>query len=79
MARDAAHGEGIPRITLTHRHVDVPLSDLGREQAAALGRWFASFEPDAQPEILLASPYIRAVQTAKLFGAAGGYDPHEPI
>ncbi|MFS0848663.1 histidine phosphatase family protein [Novosphingobium panipatense] len=47
----------------------------GREKAAALGRWFASFEPDAQPEILLASTYIRAVQTAKLFGAAGRTSP----
>lgn len=79
VARDAAHAAGLTRIALTHRDVDVPLSDLGREQATAFGHWFASFEPERQPEILLASPYIRAVQTAELFRAAGGCDPLEPI
>lgn len=79
VARDAAHTEGLARIALTHRDVDVPLSDLGREQATALGRWFASFEAHEKPEVMLASPYVRAVQTAELFRAAGGCDPYEAI
>lgn len=79
VARDAAHSEGLARIALTHRDVDVPLSELGMEQATALGRWFASFGTEARPEILLTSPYVRAVQTAELFRAAGGCDPQAAI
>ncbi|HET9630709.1 MAG TPA: histidine phosphatase family protein, partial [Novosphingobium sp.] len=41
VARDLATEQGLPRIALEHRDVDVLLSDLGREQASALGRWFA--------------------------------------
>jgi len=79
VARDAAHAEGLARIALTHRDVDVPLSDLGREQASALGTWFGSFDPSARPDVMLASPYVRAVETAQLFRAAGGCDPAERI
>jgi broad specificity phosphatase PhoE len=79
VARDAAHEKGLTRIDLAHRDVDVPLSDLGREQARSLGSWFASFEEDRKPEILLSSPYLRAVETAQLFRDGGGCDPKEPI
>lgn len=77
VARDEAHAAGALRIALTHRDVDVPLSDLGQEQAASLGRWFAA--QAAQPQVMIASPYLRAQETAKLFRAAGGCDPDEPI
>ena len=79
VARDAAHEAGLARIALTHRDVDVPLSELGRDQATALGRWFASAHEDGRPEVLLASPYVRAVQTAELFRAAGGCERDERI
>ncbi|MDB5699380.1 MAG: histidine phosphatase family protein [Alphaproteobacteria bacterium] len=54
------------------RDVDVPLSDLGERQAEALGRWFAAMEEADKPEIVLASPYARARQTATLIRDAGG-------
>jgi broad specificity phosphatase PhoE len=79
LARDKATAEGLARIALTGRDVDVPLSDLGREQAKALGRWFASAHEDGRPEIMLASPYVRAVQTAEIFRAQGGCHPEEKI
>ena len=79
VARDAADEAGLARIALTHRDVDVPLSDLGRKQATALGRWFASAHEDGRPEVMLASPYVRAVQTAELFRAAGGCHRDERI
>jgi len=79
VARDAADEAGLARIALTHRDVDVPLSRLGREQAASLGRWFASAHEDGRPEVMLASPYIRAVETAQLFRQAGGCDRDEAI
>ncbi|MCA1661965.1 MAG: histidine phosphatase family protein [Novosphingobium sp.] len=79
VARDAADEAGLARIALTHRDVDVPLSELGREQAAALGKWFATAHEDGRPEVMLASPYVRAVQTAELFRAASGCRSDERI
>ena len=72
VARDAADAAGLAAIDLKIRDVDVPLSDLGREQADALGRWFAQLPETARPEIVLASPYVRARQTAKAICEAGG-------
>jgi broad specificity phosphatase PhoE len=77
VARDLAHAQGERRIPLTIRDVDVPLSDLGREQAASLGKWFA--KRGELPEVVLASPYLRARQTAELFRANGGCEPGEAI
>ena len=72
VARDAAHAAGLGVIDIALRDVDVPLSDLGHEQARALGRWFASLPEAERPEVVLASPYVRARQTAKAICEAGG-------
>jgi 2,3-bisphosphoglycerate-dependent phosphoglycerate mutase len=72
VARDAAHEAGLGVIDIALRDVDVPLSDLGHEQARALGRWFASLPEAERPEVVLASPYVRARQTAKAICDAGG-------
>jgi broad specificity phosphatase PhoE len=77
VARDLATEQGSHRIPLDLRDVDVPLSDLGREQAASLGKWFARREE--QPEVVLASPYVRARQTAEIFREHSGCDPDESI
>jgi broad specificity phosphatase PhoE len=72
VARDAAQEAGAAMIDLDLRDVDVPLSDLGHQQAAAAGRWFAALPEGERPEILLSSPYVRALQTASAIGDAGG-------
>ena len=72
VARDAAHEAGLDVIDIALRDVDVPLSDLGKEQATALGRWFAALPEGEKPEVVLASPYVRARQTAKAICEAGG-------
>jgi broad specificity phosphatase PhoE len=72
VARDLAHEAGHSVIDLDLRDVDVPLSDLGHEQAEAAGRWFAALPEEDKPEVLLSSPYIRAKQTAEAICAAGG-------
>jgi broad specificity phosphatase PhoE len=79
VARDEAHAEGLARIELTERDVDVPLSLLGRDQARALGRWFRSGHETDRPEVMLASPYVRALETAEIFRAEGGCHFGEPI
>jgi probable phosphoglycerate mutase len=75
VARDAADAAGLAHIDIAERDVDVPLSTLGEEQARALGKWFAAMPPDQRPTVVLASPYLRAVQTAELVREAGGIAP----
>ena len=59
-------------IGLEVRDVDVPLSELGRQQAAAVGRWFAAQPEEERPEVVISAPYFRARETADLICAAGG-------
>ncbi|KGJ09160.1 histidine phosphatase family protein [Paracoccus sphaerophysae] len=72
VARDLAYQQGLARIDLTGRDVDVPLSGLGQQQARALGHWFAEGREDGRPNVVLSSPYLRAQETARLFRDAGG-------
>ena len=71
VARDAAHEAGAREIDIDMRDVDVPLSDLGLQQAEAAGRYFAALPADERPEVILSSPYVRARQTAELICKAG--------
>ena len=79
VARDAADAAGLERIDLDHRDVDVPLSQLGEEQATALGHWFGRQPESDRPDVILASPYLRAMETARLIRDSGGADPDECI
>jgi len=63
VARQAAEAGGFPVIDILQRDVDVPLSALGERQAAALGTWFK--EQTEQPNVILSSPYLRALQTTE--------------
>jgi broad specificity phosphatase PhoE len=75
VARDAAEAAGLPHIDIAFRDMDVPLSDLGREQAQALGRWFGAMPEPSQPNVVLCSPYVRARETARIVVEAAGLDP----
>src|SRR5688572_28471277 len=72
VARDLANEMGHAVINLDTRDVDVPLSELGHAQAEATGHWFAAMPEDEKPEVVLASPYTRARQTAEAICNAGG-------
>lgn len=74
VARDAAEAANRPLIDIAERDMDVPLSDLGRQQAIALGRWFGAMPPERQPSIVLCSPYVRARETAQYALEAAGID-----
>ena len=76
VARDAAEAARAPMIDIADRDMDVPLSTLGGRQARSLGLWFGELPPDEQPTVLLCSPYLRAIQTARLLleAAALGED-----
>ncbi|RYG70573.1 histidine phosphatase family protein [bacterium] len=72
VARDVAHAAGHTHIDIQTRDADVPLSERGREQSLALGRWFAERPAAERPDVVLCSPYVRARQTAELVRSAGG-------
>lgn len=71
-AARAAQAAGHEVIDVPARDPDVALSDLGVEQARALGRWLAELPADARPDSVWASPYVRAAETARLALEAGG-------
>jgi len=74
VARDFAEANGQERIALTHRDVDIPLSERGEGQAAALGRWMAGLPEQERFDCVWVSPYVRAQQTAVHALKAGGLD-----
>ncbi len=69
-ARAQATGAG--RLQLDVRDPDVPLSDTGRGQAEALGRYLAGLPEDERPTAVLSSPFARALTTAQLATAGLG-------
>ena len=71
LAHDAADVAGKTEIDIETRDVDVQLSLLGQQQCRALGRWFGAMSPAEQPNVVLCSPYLRAIQTADILKAEG--------
>ncbi|MCG2623747.1 histidine phosphatase family protein [Arthrobacter sp. I2-34] len=67
-AASAAQAAGLEVIDVKHRDADVPLSDTGRRQATALGRWLKEASDGERPESIWCSPYLRARQTAEIAG-----------
>lgn len=61
-----AHRAGADRLELDVRDPDVELSDTGRAQAEALGRYLAALPEDERPTAVLSSPFTRALSTARL-------------
>src|SRR5690606_5666416 len=66
VANDEAHATGRHRLDLADRDMDVPLSELGREQSVALGTWLGQQPPEVRPDVVVSSPYVRAAETARL-------------
>lgn len=67
VAREAAESAGADVIDLAERDADVPLTELGREQAKAAGEFFTGHPPD----VVVTSTYRRAWDTARLAAPAG--------
>ena len=65
VASDLANSRQLPMLDIATRDMDTPLSPLGERQADALGYWFGTLPPEEQPDVLLCSPYLRAVETAR--------------
>lgn len=68
-AANAAFAEALRRdepLVIPMPDAEVPLTDLGREQAAALGRWLDGLPPHRRPEIIWTSTYLRARETWRI-------------
>lgn len=70
--RDQADAAGLEFIDIAERDMDVPLSELGVRQSKSLGRWFAAMPDAEKPTTVIASPYVRASQTAAHIRGEGG-------
>jgi broad specificity phosphatase PhoE len=73
-AADLADLERADVVPIELRDADVPLTELGREQSAALGSALLSRLPASGPPVVWSSPYLRARQTAAAAFAAAGLD-----
>jgi broad specificity phosphatase PhoE len=76
VAFPAANAAGLMEAEVSGRDATVPLTALGEEQAAAVGRWLASV-PD-RPEVVITSPYLRARETWRIAAASSGLDLPSP-
>lgn len=72
VARDEAHAAGLELLDLADRDMDVPLSDLGVEQATSFGWWLREQDVGVLPDVVISSPYRRAVDTARTIVEAAG-------
>src|SRR6187431_902211 len=72
VAAAQAHEADAHEIEVPARDPDVALSDLGREQAEAVGTVLKALPSSERPHAVACSPYVRARETARLAcGAAG--------
>ena len=74
VANDAARAGQLERLDLADRDMDVPLSDLGIEQANAFGVWLSEQPRGERPDAVVSSPYVRSMETARHVVAAAGLD-----
>lgn len=72
VAATMARQEGAHVINVPARDADVELSEVGRQQALALGRLLAGV-PQSERAPVWSSPYARARQTAELAVHTGGW------
>ena len=74
LANDAARDNPTDVLDIADRDMDVPLSDLGIEQATAFGTWLSEQDHATWPDVIVSSPYARALGTAHHVVAAAGLD-----
>ena len=64
VATQRAEASGAERVDLDLPDAEVPLTAIGREQSAAIGRWLAAAPAAERPDVVISSPLKRAEQTA---------------
>ena len=74
VARHEAELRGSLKVKSPQRDIDVPLSERGERQARATGKWFACVDNNECPTVVIASPYVRTRETARLLLEESGID-----
>ena len=74
VASMVADQQGLHRLDIGLRDADVPLSETGEDQAAALGRWLGDLPGSEAPQAVWSSPFVRAHDTARRAIAVSGLD-----
>jgi len=67
-----ADAAGLTDSGLTGRDADVELTELGRAQAKAVGRWLADLPDADRPQVVITSPYVRARETWRIAAESSG-------
>lgn len=67
-----ADAKELLEIALSGPDAEVPLTDLGQEQARAVGAWLAALPAGQRPEVVVTSPYLRARETWRIAAEASG-------
>lgn len=75
VAAEAAQREHQERISVPARDPDIELSELGRQQAQAVGRWLSQLPEQDQPDVVWTSPYRRARETADVALEVADFEP----
>ncbi|MBM2615404.1 histidine phosphatase family protein [Actinoplanes sp. LDG1-06] len=78
VAFPAADAEGLLQVEFSGRDAEVPLTEFGEKQAAALGEWIGTLPENDRPQVVITSPYLRARETWRLAAEASGVDLPEP-
>lgn len=79
VAFPAADAHGLLEAEVSGRDAEVPLTDVGEAQAAAVGAWLAALPAEQRPGVVITSPYRRARETWRIAAAASGLDLPEPV
>ncbi|WP_030439342.1 histidine phosphatase family protein [Actinoplanes subtropicus] len=72
VAFPAADARGLLEAEVSGRDAEVPLTELGEAQAAAVGGWLASLPAEQVPQVVITSPYLRARETWRIAAETSG-------
>jgi broad specificity phosphatase PhoE len=70
--REHAWSSGAEIVEMPMPDPQVPITEVGAAQSAAVGRWLGALAPDRAPEAVWCSSYLRARQTARVALDAAG-------
>jgi 2,3-bisphosphoglycerate-dependent phosphoglycerate mutase len=79
VAFPAADARGLLEAEVSGRDAEVPLTETGRQQAAAVGAWLATLPEGDVPEVVITSPYVRARETWRIAAEASGLPLPSPV
>ncbi|HET6484394.1 MAG TPA: histidine phosphatase family protein [Actinoplanes sp.] len=78
VAFPAADAAELLEAEVSGRDAEVPLTEYGERQAAALGEWIGALPEYELPQVIITSPYLRARETWRIAAEKSGVDLPAP-